>query len=774
MSETTPLTPEESASRIAGLVLLNAMIFQEVLASHNSEVRPLAKLIDEANPVQAFCDHWRHIVRDIDYYSIFNVAHEVAADISPDQDAAHQLRSFARAAQRIVTNRTALRHDLMGRIYHRLLVEAKYLGTYYTGIPAAAFLLSLAFRPDGWGVDWSDVDDISSLRIADLACGTGTLLMAAADAVTDNYVAACATQHTQPDIPHLQKSLVESVLLGYDVLPSAIHLTASTLALRVPEVPFEGMNLWSMPLGGSDHRLGSLEFLGEGLVQGRLWGALGKTARVKGKQLETTTTTSVPKLDLCVMNPPFTRSVGGNLLFGSLPESERGPLQDRLRNLVRSEGISASITAGLGSPFVAAANKYVKKGGRMALVLPKALVSGVAWGRTRKLLSEDYVVEYIVSSHDPERWNFSENTSLSEVLVVARRIHANGEAPAEAKAAKQEAEAAHTVAVNLRRNPTSSFESLAVAQQVLEREPPSIEHGQGALNISVGETEAGQAVSVPWADLAEAPMWMLPCAFAQADLIRVAFHLGRRRLWLPGFGRVGKVPLCELSELGTVGPDRRDVYDGFERSSSETQYPAYWGHNAEEATTIAQTPNAHLRPLSQPKKGRPLRQATVLWPRSGRLMVAERLWLNTQRVAAVLLPTRCLANVWWPFALRSGAEVENWAKVLALWLNASVGLVTILSRRQETRGAWVDFKKPVVERLPVIDVTKLEGDKLEHLVHAYESVAHSKLLPLPEIQSDPVRKKIDESIAEALELPDLNALREMLAREPIISLERLG
>ena len=28
---------------------------------------------------------------------------------------------------------------------------------------------------------------------------------------------------------------------------------------------------------------------------------------------------TLPQLDLAIMNPPFTRSVGGNLLFGSLP-----------------------------------------------------------------------------------------------------------------------------------------------------------------------------------------------------------------------------------------------------------------------------------------------------------------------------------------------------------------------------------------------------------------------------------------------------------------------
>ena len=53
------------------------------------------------------------------------------------------------------------------------------------------------------------------------------------------------------------------------------------------------------------------------------------------------------------MNPPFTRSVSGNLLFGSLPAADRRKLQSELSRRLRSR--QASATAGLGAAFVAAA-----------------------------------------------------------------------------------------------------------------------------------------------------------------------------------------------------------------------------------------------------------------------------------------------------------------------------------------------------------------------------------------------------------------------------------
>ena len=52
------------------------------------------------------------------------------------------------------------------------------------------------------------------------------------------------------------------------------------------------------------------------------------------------------------MNPPFTRSVGGNLLFGNRPPPGRRKLQDELARRLRER--QASATAGLGAAFVAA------------------------------------------------------------------------------------------------------------------------------------------------------------------------------------------------------------------------------------------------------------------------------------------------------------------------------------------------------------------------------------------------------------------------------------
>ena len=63
-------------------------------------------------------------------------------------------------------------------------------------------------------------------------------------------------------------------------------------------------------------------------------------------------------------------------------------------------------------------------GGRIAFILPITLATGEAWGATRKLIADRYHLETVITSHDAERPNFSENTDLSELLFIARRLYA--------------------------------------------------------------------------------------------------------------------------------------------------------------------------------------------------------------------------------------------------------------------------------------------------------------------------------------------------------------
>ena len=58
-----------------------------------------------------------------------------------------------------------------------------------------------------------------------------------------------------------------------------------------------------------------------------------------------------------------------------------------------------------------------------------------------------------------------------------------------------------------------------------------------------------------------------------------------------------------------------------------------------------------------------------------------------------------LSNVWWPFSLKEKFSQELYEKAITLWSNCTLNLLILLALRQETRGAWIQFKKPILGKL---------------------------------------------------------------------------
>jgi hypothetical protein len=759
-----------TAAKLAALTLTNALIFQEELSQVETRVEPIRRLLDRRDFHSATADHWGFICDQINYVPIFHLARQVLLAIPSHPDTSGALRTLAHQALEIVSERAALRHDLMGRVYHYLLLEAKYLGTFYTSVPAATLLLKLALSSSSWAVDWSEAEAVGALKIGDLACGTGTLLMAASQAITDNFVRARVRAGKEIDglvLRGLHQAIMEDVLHGYDVLPSAVHLTASTLALLAPEIAFQKMQLYSLPLGKFGDNsifLGSIEYLNQDRVGTQL-DLMGSSPRggAAGALSGTGTAASVaplPQLDLCVMNPPFVRSVNSNLLFGSLPRWRKEMQRELARRLNAGRtAVLASVTAGLGSVFAAIGDRHVKEGGRLALVVPAAITSGGSWSKTRSLLDNRYRLEFIIASHDASRWSFSENTDLSEVLIVARKRGGNGDATANSCC----------TFINLWKNPTATADALSLGESMSAASAASVSREQlpthGIAPLNIGTEKWGEALSIPLAELNGQP-W-LGCAFAHTELVRLNWRLRRGELVLPGRSRVHTIPLCPLEAIGRLGPDGRDIHDGFTLSRLPTPYPAFWNHDAGAVVTVNQQPNTYLSPRARAAPGRPARPAGLLWPKAGGVLVAVRLWFNTHRLTAVRVDTPVLSNVWYPVQLVDDSDLNE--KALVLWLNSTLGLLLIAGHRVPTRGPWVQFKKPTWNPMPVLDIRRLPRRTLAQLSSAYDRLIDRELGPLPRMGVDPVRAEIDAVISSVFELPSLAPLRDLLAEEPIIS-----
>lgn len=574
--------------------------------------------------------------------------------------------------------------------------------------------------------------------------------MASAQAITDQFIVsrvASGLKIEGADMPRLHKTMMEDVIHGYDVLPTAVHLTASTLGMLSPSVTYRKMNLFVMPIGveGTTLRLGSLDFIGQKRVSTQL---TLDNSQMQVKQTDVAsshyTEAEVPVMDLCVMNPPFVRSSQASLLFGHLPEADREKLQTELK--ARSKLLKASVTAGMGSVFLAIADKHLRVGGRLAFILPIALATGESWGQSRKLLADGYHVETVIVSHDADRPNFSENTNLSEIMFIARKL-------------QKDESAGQTTYVNLWANPTAIYEAMELAELVRLCTPAQIDGGSITSVKTLSKRNLAEVMALePTVGDAQ---WT-GVQFAQAITLRAAVMLGQGMLSVPGSKTVN-VHLCKISDLGLLGPDTKRVHEGFTVSSTDwSPYSGFWNHDSTTTLCIKQKPNTFLTAWDKSPRGADY-GSRLLWPRSGRIMLAERLRTNTHRVIAIGFDETVLGNTWW--ALKTQLT-ESQEKTLLLWLNSTPSLLLLLTHRVTAQGSWMNFKQPQWQAMPVLDVRALSDETLTKLAASYDTLCNKELMALGKLGKDPVRASIDDALSSALGLPDIKPLRQLLAREP--------
>ena len=366
----------------------------------------------------------------------------------------------------------------------------------------------------------------------------------------------------------------------------------------------------------------------------------------------------------------------------------------------------------------------------------------------------------VITSHDPLRWNFSDSTSLSEVLIIATRRR-NGKA-ANGRSAKF---------VSLWRNPDGIIDAHLMASAISATKPVEFDAAASAV-IWVSGQPVGEMIAMP-ESFSKTNRW-LAVQFARQDVLRPALRLlNNGVVSLPGvrtsLAAQTQVALCRLDDLGEIGPDRRDLWDGFDSVNSVTTYPMVENHDTEYRRGLVAEINNYLMPLREPRPGRRLKEPAELLKKSGRLLVAERLWLNTTRMIAMRANERVLSNVWWPVNTRDG----EWDKALTVWLNSSLGIMTLLSVRTSTRGGWVALKKADLAALAVLDMRAMPAEQLQALSALFDELAEMEFMRLQEMADCPARRALDDGLSRILGLPDMSALRRMLATEPVVSNRRL-
>ena len=266
---------------------------------------------------------WEAVLK-VNYWPIFSIAKDILNTI-PTRLANPLLDKADEIASELLQVGATTFHDLAARMFQKLISDRKFLATFYT-LPESACLLS-ELAVSLLEVNWGNAEEIGTLKVADFACGTGTLLSATQRAINRRL------RRGGFDDAEFHRKFMETVLLGTDIMPSAAHLTASMLSsahpgvaydeslVRVlpygvdvelsrlrqvsPDTPYIGaLDLLMDELGHSiftEHGLGSLVQLGGKRIKGKE-GAHDEGERDFPVQHES--------FDLVIMNPPFTRATG--------------------------------------------------------------------------------------------------------------------------------------------------------------------------------------------------------------------------------------------------------------------------------------------------------------------------------------------------------------------------------------------------------------------------------------------------------------------------------
>ena len=128
------------------------------------------------------------------------------------------------------------------------------------------------------------------------------------------------------------------------------------------------------------------------------------------------------------MNPPFTRD---SLRYDQFSVAEALADKGRETELIKGHPHSAAARqhSSEGASMVLAGKILRQEVGTLALVLPSVVPTATGNLALRQFLARQFHVETIVSSHDPNRIYFSENTSIGEVLIICRRWQGDGPKP---------------------------------------------------------------------------------------------------------------------------------------------------------------------------------------------------------------------------------------------------------------------------------------------------------------------------------------------------------
>ena len=734
------MTNVPQTRRMACAIIANALVFHERIAGMHEGVKPLAVVCGDSvdNPQGEVLAAWDDILK-INYWAIFAIAKDILEQM-PSGDAANILRRLRHTAQAVDATGVDNAHDLTGRIFQRLIADRKYLATFYT-LPTSAALLARLAVAKMEGVDWSDAGAIGGLRIGDFACGTGALLSAVYEQVAARH------ERAGGNAAALHKVMMEEALYGCDVMPSAVHITGSTLSGMEPNVLFGNSHLYTMPYGrmaDGSVMIGSLELLQSSNVL-TLFNTSDPAMRTGSAGEETAaqvrTDIQDESYDLVIMNPPFTRATNHegahaditNPAFAAFDatRADQTAMGDRTNRL--GDDTCYHGNAGVASAFAALAHKKLKPGGVLALVLPLSVANGLSWQGFRKMIDSGYTDVTVLSiSANGRDMSFSSDTGMAECLVIARRL----------KQDESPNDRARFTSLNHR--PQGFAHASSLAGRLLNGSPVrSIEDGPyGGTPLIIGEELAGGTTTAPvspgggnWGAV----------RLTDYSLAQTAYALSQSELWLPGSASAVELKMASLGDVGRLGLVDRDINGPAPRGpfnktapSPTATYPALWNHYARQEKHVVCLPDSQLIVrLGMEDK------AAEAWATASRAHLNRDFTFGSQALAVAFTDTESIGGRVWPNVIFSDKRFDY---AFTVWGNSTLGLLSYWwhSSRQQSSKAGMTIRSAV--SLSVLDLRALTDEQLRAAEAIFNELRDKELKPAYLADADPNRALLDRRI----------------------------
>ena len=733
---------------MAGLILSNAFVFHSHIAGERG-IKTLQELmVLNTVPTASLVAEWGHIL-EINYYAIFDVARSVMAYVK-DEDAQEIVRVLLDTTGKINARGLATSTDLYGSLIQKMIEDRKTLASFYTLPESAALLAGLAVPPSGSDV-YSSSEAMKEFKFGDFACGTGALLTTAYKMLIANYEAAGLNMR------EIHGDMMGGAIFGFDVLPSAVHLTVSALAECFPKKLFTETKVGKLLYGrrGSELHLGSLDLVSKQSTLGG--GGDYVTGTASDKFFSPTVVDDT--FSLVLMNPPFTTNTKSDkdhlAMFASFGTTKADQTKMSSMSKKLFAGTCFDGYAGAATYFMAIADKKLKPGGMLGLVLPSTIAWGSSWKKCRDLLKDNYEDLTVVSiaSSNTKEMSFSFDTGMGEVLVVARKRECPADEPPRGRF------------VSIHRRPKSVLDSLELCKSIRGTKPNLLDgDNYGDTLLNVGRDLYGRMLDCPLDD-----EWWWPVAVQDSNLVQFAYNMARGRFAFPSALNDGyDIPMTTAgASFGISDRSITDDKSGCESSpfkryafDKTAVYPVLANNDSKAQKCMVLEPNGMAVPKTCAKKEDVVRVAAT----ATRLHVNRACRYTSQRVLFPYTTKPTLASAVFP-SFNMQPECE---KAMTVWGNSTLGILCFwihAGKQQLGRGR---ASRTSMENMKVLNVPKLRKPTIKKLDKIFDKYCKREFLPMNLCYKDKNRMDMDTEMLSVLGINEpIDDIRIRFCREPL-------